>query len=350
MRGCLQGLAVLAALFFVVTAVLALLLVNGARVLTNREALKEALALDVLLRQALPGVIGNVVEQQARAQGLPVPELDTATLSDAILDTFPAGWLDEVTETAVDGILDYLASGNPEQAVLTIDIAPVLTQWQGEVGQQAVLEIVQALPTCTDPAAFDLSSGTLPTCVPPGIPLEDLAIQLHSVIGSSILPPIVGASALVRLPLISTETLSAGQLSLLQRVQQLYALATQSWRLWLLPLLSLVAITLFAVRSLVGWGYWWGWSLTAAGFIALLLALVLPALVVGMMRTTAVGATPTPGSLSAVWQPFLQQGVIALSVAWGRRMLLQAGGFLLLGLLFVSYGFLASRQSAGQRS
>lgn len=346
MRGCLQGLAVLAALFFVATAVLALLLVNGARVLTNREALKEALALDLLLRQALPGFIGNVVEQQARAQGLPVPELDTATLSDAILDTFPAGWLDEVTETAVDGILDYLASGNPEQAVLTIDIAPVLAQWQGEIGQQAVLEIVQTLPLCTNLAAFDLSSGTLPTCVPPGVPLEELAIQLHSVIGSSILPPIVGASALVRLPLISAEMLTVEQMALFVQVQRLYTLATQSWRLWLLPLLSLLTITLLAVRSLTGWGYWWGWPMAAAGFIALLLALVLPALVTGMMRTV-VGAAP--GSLTAVWQPLLQQGIIALSVAWGRRVLLQAGGVLVLGLIFVSYGFLASRPEKQRR-
>lgn len=347
MRGCMQGLAVLAALLFVTTAVLALLLVNGARILTNREALKEALALEVLLRQALPGVIGNVVEQQARAQNLPVPQLDTDTLSDAILDTFPAGWLDEVTETAVDGVLNYLSTGNPEQAVLTIDVSPVLTQWQGEMGQQAVLEIVQTLPICTDPAAFDLSSGTLPTCVPPGVPIEEMAIQLHSVIGSSILPPIVGASALVRLPLLSAETLTAGQLSILQRVQRLYALATQSWRLWLLPLFSLMAITLFAVRTLANWGYWWGWPMAAAGFIALMLALVLPALVTGVVRT-AVSAAPTPGSLTAVWQPFLQQGIIALSVAWGRRVLLQAGGILVLGLIFVSYGFFAARQQAEQ--
>jgi hypothetical protein len=138
--------------------------------------------------------------------------------------------------------------------------------------------------------------------------------------------------------------LSAEQLATLQRVQQLYSLATQAWRLWLLPLFSLLAITLLAVRSAAGWGYWWGLPLAAAGFSALLLGLVLPALVVGMMRT-AVGVSPPPDSLAAVWQPFFQQGLIALSVAWGRRVLLQAGGIFLLGLVFLSYGFLASRQT-----
>ncbi|MBK8985109.1 MAG: hypothetical protein IPM39_03355 [Chloroflexi bacterium] len=347
MRGCLQTLAAAVALFFVATAVLALLVVNAAHVLTNRAALKEALALDALLRQTLPGVITGVVEEQARAQGLPAPDLDTAVLAEAILNTLPPGWLEQVTETAVDGLLDYLETGDPARAIITVDVTPVMTQWQGEVGREAVLAIVQSLPTCTDLSFLDLTSGDIPTCVPPGIPVEELAIQLYSVVSSTVLPQIVGATAVVQIPLLSAGTLDANQLAALQRLQQWYALAAQAWLVWLLPLACLLLIALLAVRSAADWGYWWGTPMAAAGLISLLLAVALPAVGLWWMRT-AVAAPSASAGLNAFWGAFAQQGVFSLTVLWGRRMLWQAGSLLLVGLVFVSYGFLASRQSARQ--
>jgi len=342
MRGCLNALAAVVAGLFVATAVFALLLVNGAHVITNRAALKEALALDDLLRETLPTVIAGVVEEQARAQGLPVPELDTAVLAETVLATLPPDWLAGVTDTAVDALLDYLETGDPAQAVVAVDVSPVLAQWRGEVGQTAVLSIVQSLPTCTDLSAFDLTSGTLPTCVPPGIPAEELAVQLFGVVSGTLLPQIVGETAVVRIPLLSEGALSGEQLATLNRLQQWYALAGQAWRLWLLPLACLLLILLLAVRSAAGWGYWWGGPLAAAGLLGLLLAVLLPAVGTWLVRTAV-----TPGSAggaTAVWGSFLQQGVFSLAVLWGRRMLWQAGGLLLMGMVFLGYGFLASRQ------
>jgi len=344
MKGCLNALAAIVAVFFVITAVLALLLVNGAHVLTNRAALKEALALDDLLRETLPTVITGVVEEQARAQGLPAPDLDTAVLADTILATLPPEWLAEVTDTAVDALLDYLETGDPALAVVAVDVSPVLAQWQGEVGRQAVLTIVQSLPTCTDLSVIDLASGTLPTCVPPGIPAEELAVQLFSVVSGTVLPQIVGQTAVVQIPLLSLDTLDANQLAALQRLQQWYALATQAWWAWLLPLVCLLLILLFAVRSAAGWGYWWGAPMAAAGMLGLVLAIVLPALGTWLMRTAVTGPTSVEG-VTAVWGTFLQQGVFSLAVLWGRRMLWQAGSLLLVGLVFISYGFLVSRQA-----
>jgi len=343
MRGCLNALAAVVAVFFVVTAVFALLLVNGAHVITNRAALKEALALDDLLREALPTVIAGVVEEQARAQGLPVPELDTAVLADTILATLPPDWLAEVTDTAVDALLDYLETGDPARAVVAVDVSPVLAQWRGEVGETAVLAIVRSLPTCTDLSAFDLTSGTLPTCVPPGIPAEELAVQLFSVVSGTVLPQIVGETAVVRIPLLSEGTLTSSQLAALYRLQQWYALSAQAWRLWLLPFLSLWLILLLAVRSAAGWGYWWGGPMAAAGLLGLLLAVVLPAVGTWLVRT-AVMPEAAEGA-TAVLSTFLQQGIYSLTILWGRRMLWQAGSLLLVGMVFVSFGFLASRQA-----
>jgi len=62
-----------------------------------------------------------------------------------------------------------------------------------------------------------------------------------------------------------------------------------------------------------------------------------------LLRTAVAGSMSGVGG-TAVWGAFLQQGVLSLIVLWGRRMLWQAGGLLLLGLAFLSYGFLASRQ------
>jgi hypothetical protein len=343
MRGCLHTLAALAAIFFVITAVLALLVVNGARVITNRAALKEALALDVLLRATLPLVITDLVEQQARNQGLPVPELDTAVLTDAILNTLPSDWLGQVTDTAVDGLLDYLETGDPTRAIVRVDVAPVLAQWQGDVGREAVRTIVQSLPVCTSITSFDLTSGELPTCIPPGIPADELAVQLFSVVSSTVLPQIVGTTAVVEVPLLTEGTLSAEQLATLQRLQRLYALAGEAWRLWLLPLVGLLLILLLAVRSAKDWGYWWGLPMAVAGLLALLIALVLPAVGLNVVRT-AVAPPPGSSSLTAVWEPFVQQGALALTVAWGRRVLLQAGSLFVVGLLFIAYGYLASRR------
>ncbi|MCB8985610.1 MAG: hypothetical protein H6659_17420 [Ardenticatenaceae bacterium] len=341
MRGCLNALAAVVAGLFVATAVFALLLVNGAHVITNRAALKEALALDDLLRDTLPTVIAGVVEEQARAQGLPVPELDTAVLAETVLATLPPDWLAEVTDTAVDALLDYLETGDPAQAVVAVDVSPVLAQWQGEVGRQAVLSIVQSLPTCTDLSSFDLTSGTLPTCVPPGIPAEELAVQLFSVVSSTVLPQIVGEMAVVRIPLLSEAMLTPGQLATLHRLQQWYALAGKAWRLWLLPLACLLLILLLAVRSAAGWGYWWGVPMAAAGLLGLLLAVLLPAVGTWLVRTAVI--PDAAAGATAVWGSFLRQGIYSLAVLWGRRMLWQAGSLLLLGVIFVSFGFLTSR-------
>lgn len=343
MRGCLNALAAVVAGLFVATAVMALLLVNGAHILTNRAALKEALALDDLLRDTLPVLITGMVEEQARAQGLPVPNLDAAGLTETVLNTLPPDWLAGVTDTAVDSLLDYLETGDEAGAVLDVDVSPVMAQWQGEVGRQAVLAIVQSLPTCTDLSSFDLTSGTLPTCVPPGIPAEELAIQLFSVVSGTVLPQIVGATAVVRIPLLSAETLSADQLAMLQRLRQWYAWAGLAWRLWLLPLACLLLILLLGVRSAAGWGYWWGGPMAAAGLLGLLLAVLLPAVGMWLLRTAVAGSMSGVGG-TAVWGAFLQQGVLSLIVLWGRRMLWQAGGLLLMGMVFLGYGFLASRQ------
>ena len=349
MRGCLQVLAGIVGLLFVATAVIALLIVNATHVLTNREVVKEALGLETILQEVLPELVNTTIAEQVAVQDLPLPDFDTTLITDMVLDTMPVGWLDGIVDAAIDSTFDYLLTGNADTAVIALDLNPMINQLQGEPGRLLVLRYLETLPACTPLELLNLLSGAIPTCVPEGIPLDELSRQVHAVVAPMLMAQLsVGEGGIVQIPLASIFSSSPEMMDTIQRIQFFYQLAPQVWLLWLPPLFCLLLILVLAVRSLGQWGIWWGWPLTLAGFVGLLLSILIPGMVLGWLRTagfTTVSTTP----IDSLWQPLLQQGVVNLSESWASRLGWQSGIILVLGSLFLIFGFFA-RKSADKSS
>jgi hypothetical protein len=343
MRGFSRVLAGILGLVFVITAVVALLIVNGTHVLTNREVVKEALGLEPILREVLPELVNTTIVEQVEVQDIPLPDFDTTAITEMVLDTMPEGWLDDIVDSAVDGTFDFLLTENEETAVVSIDLNPMLNQLQGEPGRQLVLQYLESLPVCTPLQMLTLLSGEIPTCVPEGVPLDQLSRQVHGAVAPMLLSQIsVGEGGVVRVPLATIFSSNPQMMETVQRIRFFYQLTSQVWVFWLLPLFCLLLILALAVRSLWQWGIWWGWPLTAAGLVGLLLSLLIPGMVLGWLRT-AVFTTASSTPIDQLWQPLLQQGVVNLSESWAGRMGWQAAVLLVLGLLFLLFGFLARK-------
>jgi hypothetical protein len=343
MRGFSQVLAGIMGVVFVITAVIALLIVNATHVLTNREVVKEALGLEAILREVLPELVNTTIAGQVAVQDMPLPDFDTDAITEMVLNTMPEGWLDNVVDSAVDGTFDYLLTENEETAVVVIDLNPMLNQLQGEPGRQLVLQYLEALPVCTPLQMLNLLSGEIPTCLPIGVPLDQLSRQVHGAVAPMLLSQVsVGEGGVVRVPLATIFSSNPQMMETVQRIRFFYQLASQVWVFWLLPLLCLILILVLTVRSLWQWGIWWGWPLATAGFVGLLFSLLIPGMVLGWLRT-AVFTTASSTPIDQLWQPLLQQGLINLSESWAGRMGWQAGILLVLGFLFLLFGFLAKK-------
>lgn len=338
-------IAILAAVGFLVTAVTALFVVNLAQVATDRQAVsgmfRELPELDGWLRAQVPDIAVTLLEEQMALAGLPPLDVDPTLLTAAALNLIPPQWVETQTETAVNAIYDYLETGDPAAATTRLDIQPLLERLQGDAGRQMVALFVRSLPPCSaeDVGALlnGLSAGSeIPACLPPGINQEVLADQVHTLLVQSIQqnPQLSTAGRDVEISLL--ENIPPARLQQLQRLRQMYLLADRlAWVLWLLPLAALFVIALFAVRSLRTLGLWWGWPLTLAGGLALLVALAVSVYAAtGPAVTAAVGLpVGAVSAVTAVWQALVS---LWLDRVYMQSALMLGAGLLLLGLALVS--------------
>lgn len=347
MRGCLKFLAGVVVIFFVITAVLALFFTNLFAVIANRDLIKESLSnLDELVVETVPTFVAQTLEQQAVERGLAPINLDEALLQESLETLLPPGWLEAQTETAVDTAYDLLETGNLENAELVIDTAPLLERLKGEPGKELISNIIVSLPTCTEPvnpAEFFGENVTIPSCLPPEIPADQITQEVHNRLVQTLenSPQIADELGMVRVPLFPPEQEAQNQ-ELLQereqllRFQQLFSLAQNwGWMLWLLPAGSLLFILLLAVRSWAEWGNWWGWPLVVTAVFVLMISFLFPAVISFLLQQFPTDATMLAGSLQQTGIEI----VTAVSDTLLNRINIQAAIMLASGFLFLLLGF-----------
>ena len=348
MRGFLKFLAGLVAILFAATAVLALFLTNLFAIVVDRDLLKESLAnLDSLLVETVPTLVAQTLEEQARERGLAPINLDEALLQESMETLLPPGWIEAQTDTAVDTVYDLLEGGDLDNAELEIDTTPLLDRFRGQPGLEIVGNIVNGLPICTEfvnPAELLGPDVTIPACLPPGVPAEQVAQEVHTRLVQTIdsNPQLTSEFGVVRVPLFSPEQ-QAQNAELVQareqlmRLQRIFSLAKDwGWLLWLLPAGCLALIVLLAVRSWSEWGMWWGWPLVGTAVFVLLLTLVAPSITFAMVRQMP----PNPGFDTILLRQTLFRLVTAVTDTWQSRVNVQAAVMLILGLVFVLFGYL----------
>ena len=337
MRGFLKFLAGLVAILFAATAVLALFLTNLFAIVVDRDLLKESLAnLDSLLVETVPTLVAQTLEEQARERGLAPINLDEALLQESMETLLPPGWIEAQTDTAVDTVYDLLEGGDLDNAELEIDTTPLLDRFRGQPGLEIVGNIVNGLPICTEfvnPAELLGPDVTIPACLPPGVPAEQVAQEVHTRLVQTIdsNPQLTSEFGVVRVPLFSPEQ-QAQNAELVQareqlmRLQRIFSLAKDwGWLLWLLPAGCLALIVLLAVRSWSEWGMWWGWPLVGTAVFVLLLTLVAPSITFAMVRQMP----PNPGFDTILLRQTLFRLVTAVTDTWQSRVTVQAAVMLI---------------------
>lgn len=352
MRGCLQATAGFVAALFVLTAVTALIGYNLIVVATDRETVKGLFTgLDEVVRQTAPALIIEAARQEALARGITDLPIDEGQLQTAVATVIPPGWMDAQAEAAVDGLYDYLETGDPADAEVTLDTRPLLDSLRGAAGQQMVTAVIANLPPCTSavPNFTTVGNVDIPDCLPPGTDVQQISSVVHTAVVNAIdqNPELVANAGVLRLPLFGNEassSLNSERQAQWARLQRNFAFArTWGWTLWLLPLACLLLIALLVARSLSTWGHWWGWPLVIAAVTVLFFAIVTPALLMFVART----AVPPPTDPLAL--PLRQLGLNLITTVadrWLVRIYFQAGILLALGvgLILMAFGVTAVRE------
>jgi len=353
-------IALLLAALFVVTAVIALPLFNIGLHLFNPGVYKRALDQQGLYDR-LPAIAAEQLYTQAHYAGPPLEEggeapdpgsgppstFENLTEADWVqfLSTLlPPEWLKAQTESALDQTFAILDSTEPAPEV-TISLVEWKAHITGEAGVNAFVQLVRVQPPCgQDELRKWVTEGVseLPTCKPPDDVLAAATPQIQATLNKVIadLPDEAALSQVFEgggedesgeTPPPDSGGTVQGPLPFLQTIRLGARLSP------LIPLVLLLLVALFAVRSWRGLMRWWGIPLLLAGLVGAALAVAfLPAMKFGYV-TFVAGRIP----------PYLSDGFVqaGLDVAWqiagtlagwvgGEAALLGLVGLIMLAALF----------------
>jgi len=302
LRGCSQTIAAILAILFVIVAVIVLMLFNIERGLLRSDLYKDALVENALYER-LPGLLAKqqvhsmtfnpCAEDPSQCEGDGPPgdgegegdgqeggppdffknlsEEDWERLIDGII---PKDWLQTQVEGVLDQIFAVLESGDVESGVV-ISMVGLKQHLAGDDGMQAVLELIRAQPPCTEDELLVInqlelnmsSASTLLTCNPPPEVLETFLPGLRPILDEITSGIRDETNILAVLGEGGAGGIDFGTIGFV--------------RLWirlspLLPLVLLLLVTLFGVRSLKGFFLWWGIPLLIVGVIGFGGSLMVP--------------------------------------------------------------------------
>ena len=362
--GCFgRGVGVILAILFVILAPLTLVLFDVQQNLLQPDVYKAALAEQHVYEQ-LPALVGEQIlrsitynpceEDPSRCEGEGEPDEDQgqggpptyfASLSqqdwEAILSILvPTSWLREQGESAIDQVFAFLDSDAPTLKIV-ISMAAIRERLTGPVVESVLLRILRALPQCT-PAQkkfyskgwFDPRQPDLPACRPPeedmpavvtemGVVLNQMAQSIPAVVTFD--ASTLGEGEEGETPPAEDEDSPFGSDP---KVVLRYVRGGMRFGL-LVPLLLLLLIVLFAVRSLKGWLLWWGVPLTIAGAVTLVPALFAPAVVKWALETRL--RLSFPSAISETMADTLLGVIQSISQVFANRLAIMAGILLLVG-------------------
>ncbi|HKY53620.1 MAG TPA: hypothetical protein VJM08_04900 [Anaerolineales bacterium] len=259
-------IAGICAILFIFTGVIALLFFNIERKAFSSETYKQAFEKQNLY-QRMPGILANVVTTViTQNPNLPtfVKTLTVANWESTILSVLPPQEVKAITDQALDSIFNYI---NRRSDSVVISVLPLKSHLIGPAGVEVVRQVLRAQPACTPEqlqaiALGFLSGGDILLCSPP----EDVMVLLTPVIESQI--QVLSVAIPDQITLVP-EALSGTPNDPRPRLNNLRLILLLSP---FLPVIFLIAITIFAVRDLKGWLNWWGWPLMLTGMGSLLLA------------------------------------------------------------------------------
>ncbi len=308
MRSIGQMFAAICVLLFVISGVFVLLVFNIEAKAFSSATYKQAFE-DQRLYERMPAMLGTILTTYIAQNGSAVPFLQVLTVEDwqnNITLLLPPEELKVMANNALDATFDYL-NGTTSSAV--ISLLPVKAHLAGDSGMRLVLEILRRQPACTPEQltqmALGFFGGQIALCNPPeeaiGLMMPFLQSQLQSM--TAVFPDEV-----TFIPGTLSGTPDDPRLRL-NTVRSAIKLTP------FIPAILLVAIAIFAVRSIAAWLTWWGWPLLLAGGISVLIGLFGSPIIGGILQVLI------QNQVAVLIPPVLASSIAETASAVTRQML-----------------------------
>lgn len=346
-------LAGLFAVLFIITAVPALLLLSVDRVLLDAGTYKRAL-LAQSLYQRVPALLA---EQLGGTAGIPtvagvqVPYLSLLSQGDwqvLLAALVPPATLQQTTEAGVDQVFNYLDGASGSAAISLVALKQHLA---APVIEQAIRSVLASHPDCTlqqltaMATAMFAGSGKLELCNPPE--------EIRAALIPSVLPAFEAAVAgipdeveIIQAAPASVSSTGGGPSGNGPRVM-IHTIRVATPLSPVLPLVFLLLMTAFGVRSLRGWLRWWGIPLLIAGLITLEISLAAPAALEWLWMNFIV--VRIPSLISSGISAAAHDVLTAVARALSQSLLRDAGIVALLGLATTTISSLIRKKTSGPR-
>lgn len=281
------------AILFVISTIGVIFSFFPIRKLLNPDFYQQALE-DVRIYQRLP----ESIAKQLATNLTPAPEesdsgisllvLDEQEWETILLDFIDPIWLQSQSEQVIDQVFEIiLTSPDPLNTPIEVSVIAVKENLAGPDGVQALNQIIEAQPPCSMEQLVGLvqlglgmenSLGSL-LCRPPDFIISELNPFIESFLSTTVgqLPDHIQ----FYLPLSTLESQTVGfslETNLGEIPEPIRILRQANFLIsWspVLPVIFLLLMTIFAVRSLRDFMAWWGGSLFTAGIISLTLMLIL---------------------------------------------------------------------------
>ncbi len=362
-----KTLAGVFAFLVVLTIPLSLMAFNLGRVIFSPEIIKDvsvqavtetdflSLMMDEMSKGGMEGEEGEEAgeDQPGEEPNLKVlfenlEDSELRQIKEALLpDSLLAGWVEE----GVDSFYRWL-DNEENYPQIRIDTSLISERMKGPQGAAAAEVLFESLPPCTEEQIqemdLDLSPLDSPEamldlgCKVPNISREE-QIQVYELVLEKIaeeIPPQVNVTQELK----GEERLGEEDLS--SAKDALREIRRGATLILLLPGIFLLLVTLFGVRSLAGFGGWWGIPITLGSGISFMGTLLYPGLIYRLLVNNVYAEAP-----SAI-QPVMLKTVERLSAAVilplrRQSILATLAGILLVGLMILAV-FLKKRSNATQ--
>ena len=264
MKTLAKTLAIICAVLFVITGVLALFLFTVEQKAFSAKTYKLAFVQQRVYEQ-MPSILAASIAENENTDPL-LKGISRDDWEKIVASLLPPEELKSLTDDALVSVFDYL-NGKTDSAV--ISLLPFKRHLVGDSGVQAVKQVLVTQPDCTAEQLVQIglnliSGGELILCNPPAGMIDMFAPMMETQL------------QVMTLGIPDEITLIKGNQSgtpddpriRLSRVRTTMKLTP------ILPLLFLFGLTLLIVRNLVDWLKWWGVPFIVIGGISFIMALI----------------------------------------------------------------------------
>lgn len=374
LTACARLLAGFFAILFVISACLSILVYNAQGQFTNPELYKRVM-IEERVYDSLPRLLSLQISESmtydpcaedpstCESQDEESPEdeeggppdyfknLDAGQWESLLREILSPEWLQQQTESVIDQFIDFLES-DQESPSISISLVELKSKLMGSSGVEIVLNLIEGQPTCTreqlreikEAMASEEEQPDLLSCLPSEDILDEYAASieetLNEVVGELPDEAIIGESFMEGASDVKPEV-EDGEMQVgptLRRIRTYMRISP------LVPVVFLILIAVFAVRSFRDLLRWWGIPFMATGIIVLAISLLSMPISNWLLRTYVEGRIPGYFSLEMVDLGFdIGRSMIRSYV---KTCAIQGGVIALVGIMMsIASAFIKPKQS-----